>query len=62
MGDSINSVDVLDASIALYALKKAQDIEKQDTLSLIDKTLKKPQEDLEKDIFPWLGQNIDERG
>jgi len=61
MPDSINSVDTVQMSMVLYALKKAQKLEEAGN-TLIDKTLKKMQEnddELGKESFPWLGQNID---
>jgi hypothetical protein len=61
MPDSINSVDTVQMSVVLYALKKAQKLEEAGN-TLIDKTLKKMQEnddELGKESLPWLGQNID---
>jgi len=61
MPDSINSVDTVQMSVVLYALKKAQKLEETGN-TLIDKTLKKMQEnddELGKESLPWLGQNID---
>jgi|YelNatPaOPRAMG01_1025707.scaffolds.fasta_scaffold00732_39 hypothetical protein len=61
MPDSINSVDTVQMSMVLYALKKAQKLEEAGN-TLIDKTLKKMQEnddELGKESLPWLGQNID---
>ena len=61
MPDSINSVDTVQMSMVLYVLKKAQKLEEAGN-TLIDKTLKKMQEnddELGKESLPWLGQNID---
>lgn len=72
MIDSINSVDIIQMSIVLYALRKAQQVESEAGLSLITKTLEKVQKNSqdiekeiennlnpEKEIYPWLGKNID---
>ncbi|MBC7320036.1 hypothetical protein H5T89_05270 [bacterium] len=67
MPDSINSVDTLQMSLVLYAIKKAQSLEEDASNTVIQKTLQKMEDynefirDLEKDIFPWLGRNIDTR-
>jgi len=60
--DNINSVDMVQMSMVLYALRKAQNIEEDAGKTLIQKTLQKMEEnnkELEKEVFPWLGQNID---
>lgn len=64
--DNISSVDTVQMSMVLYALKKAQSIEEDASKTLIQKTLQKIEEfnhtnnkELEKEIYPWLGQNID---
>ncbi len=69
MADNINSIDIIQMSMVLYSLKKAQQIESTESLSLITKTLEKMEENLqntgedirnlEKEIYPWLGQNVD---
>lgn len=65
MSDSVNSVDILQMSIVLYTIKKAQSIEEETTNALIQKTLQKMEEnkelikELDKDITPWLGKSID---
>ncbi|MGC8970843.1 MAG: hypothetical protein ACP5K2_01405 [bacterium] len=64
--DNINSVDTIQMAIAFYALKRAQNIEEDTSKILIQKTLQRTDgskkdidKELEKDLFPWLGQNID---
>ena len=60
--DNINSVDMVQMSMVLYALRKAQNIEEDAGKTLIQKTLQKMEEnnkELEKELFPWLGQKID---
>jgi hypothetical protein len=62
MPESIHSVDVVQMSMVLYALKKAQNVEGDASKMLIDKTLKKIEEnnrEIEKELYPWLGQSID---
>lgn len=65
MSDSVNSVDILQMSIVLYTIKKAQSIEEETTNALIQKTLQKMEDnkelikELDKDITPWLGKSID---
>lgn len=65
MPDSINSVDILQMAVVLYAIKKAQSIEEDVSKTLIEKTFQKLEDnrdtirDLEKELFPWLGSNID---
>jgi len=56
--DNINSVDTVQMSMVLYALKKAQSIEEDASKTLIQKTLQKIEENKE-EIYPWLGKNID---
>lgn len=60
--DNIDSVDMVQMSMVLYAIRKAQNIEEDAGKTLIQKTLQKMEEnnkELEKEVFPWLGQNID---
>lgn len=65
MPDSISSVDTLQMSIVLYAIRKAQNLEEDTSNTLIQRTLQKMENydefirELEKDIFPWLGKKID---
>jgi hypothetical protein len=52
--DNINSVDIVQISIVLYAFKKAQNIEEDVSKTLIQKTLQKIEEnnkELEKELF-----------
>ena len=60
--DNIDSVDMVQMSMVLYAIRKAQNIEEDAGKTLIQKTLQKMEEnnkELEKEVFPWLGQKID---
>jgi hypothetical protein len=63
--DNINSVDIVQMSMALYAFRKAQSIQEDAGKTLIQKTLQdveknnKNNKELQKELFPWLGQNID---
>ncbi|MGB9681653.1 MAG: hypothetical protein ACP5RW_05225 [bacterium] len=64
--DNINSVDTIQIAVAFYAFKKAQKIEEDTSKILIQKTLQKTDgsnknidKEPEKDLFSWLGQNID---
>ena len=60
--DNINSVDMVQMSMALYAFRKAQSIQEDAGKTLIQKTLQdveKNNKELQKELFPWLGQNID---
>ena len=60
--DNIDSVDMVQMSMVLYAIRKAQNIEEDAGKTLIQKTLQKMEEnnkELEKELFPWLGQKID---
>ncbi len=65
MPDSINSVDTLQMAVVFYAIKKAQSIEEDVSKTLIEKTFQKLEDnrdtirDLEKELSPWLGSNID---
>lgn len=65
MSDSINSVDIFQMAVVLYVIKKAQSIEEDVSKTLIEKTFQKLEDnkdkirDLEKELFPWLGSNID---
>lgn len=56
--DNINSVDTVQMSMVLYALKKAQSIEEDASKTLIQKTLQKIEENKE-EVYSWLGKNID---
>jgi hypothetical protein len=60
--DNINSVDIVQMSMVLYAFRKAQSIQEDAGKTLIQKTLQdieKNNKELQKELFPWLGQNID---
>lgn len=65
--DNISSVDTVQMAIVLYAIRKSQQIDTDVSMSLVKKTVDKLQENqresnktLEKELYPWLGQNIDE--
>jgi hypothetical protein len=48
--------------MVLYAFRKAQSIQEDAGKTLIQKTLQdieKNNKELQKELFPWLGQNID---
>lgn len=65
--DNISSVDTVQMAIVLYAIRKSQQIDTDVSMSLVKKIIDKLQENqkesnktLEKELYPWLGQSINE--